>query len=299
MSLDGLVVVDKPGGLTSHDVVARIRHACRQRRVGHAGTLDPDATGVLLVGLGKVTRLLRFLQDGGKAYRGEIAFGVATDTLDASGSVLERQPMALTRDDVEAAAKRFVGEIEQTPPMVSAVKIGGRRLHELARAGEEIERAPRRVQIDRFEVEAFEPGPYPVASVVVECGSGTFVRSLAADLGAALGGCAHLGSLRRTRVGSFTLGEAHPLDAIEADPRSFVLPPVAAVRDLARIDVDAERARAVAHGAVFPAPALIGEDAGPGPFAVVGPDGSLLAVYERRRGALKPAVVLTPVEPSS
>jgi tRNA pseudouridine55 synthase len=294
----GLVVIDKPAGWTSHDVVAKLRKVYGQRRVGHAGTLDPDATGVLLVGLGRTTRLLRFLQESTKAYRGTVLFGVATSTLDASGDVLEQRPMPVTRDEVEAAASRFVGEIDQLPPMVSAVKIGGRRLHELARKGESVERAPRRVRVTRLDIEEFEPGPYPRATVLVECSSGTYIRSLAADLGEALDGLAHLTALRRLRVGSFTLDEAHPLEVVEADPDSFVLPPVTAMRDLQRLDVDVEQARAVAHGVTFPAPSLSpGEEpAGPGPFAMVGPDGELLAVYERRRSAVRPAVVLAPVE---
>src|SRR5262245_45547779 len=133
--IDGLVVVDKPAAWTSHDVVARMRRIYGQRRVGHAGTLDPDATGVLLLGLGRTTRLLRFLQESTKAYRARIVLGIATTTLDASGAVLDQRPMALTRADVERAVEEFVGEIEQLPPMVSAVHVGGRRLHELARAG--------------------------------------------------------------------------------------------------------------------------------------------------------------------
>jgi tRNA pseudouridine55 synthase len=291
---DGLLVVDKPAGWTSHDVVARVRKLYGQRRVGHAGTLDPDATGVLLVGLGRVTRLLRFLQAAGKAYDGMVRFGVATSTLDAAGDVLDRMPMDLTRAQVEACAARFVGDIEQTPPMVSAVKVDGRRLHELARAGEEVERAPRAVHVDRLEVLSFESGPYPSARVIVECSAGTYIRSLAADLGSALGGCAHLESLRRLRVGSFGLAEAHDLDAIAADPERTLLAPVDAVRDLERVSVDAEQARAVRHGATFTAGALAAE--GDGPFAVVDPDGGLLAVYERRGPGLKPSVVVaTPV----
>jgi len=287
---DGLVVVDKPTGCTSHDVVARLRKIYGQRKVGHAGTLDPDATGVLLVGLGRVTRLLRFLQVAGKTYRGTVRFGVATTTLDAAGEVLDRAPMSVSRDEVVAATKRFVGEIEQVPPMVSAVRVGGRRLHELARAGEEVERAPRAVTVRRFDVEDFEPGPYPLAAVLVECSSGTFVRTLAADLGAALGGCAHLESLRRLAIGTFDLDEAHTLEEIAADPAAAVLAPVVAMRDLERVDVDAERARAVAHGATFTASALAAT--GEGPFAVADPEGSLLAVYERRGAGMKPAVVL-------
>ncbi len=133
---DGLVVVDKPGGCTSHDVVASLRKVYGQRRVGHAGTLDPDATGVLLVGLGRVTRLLRFLQEHTKTYRGDVVLGVATSTLDAGGAVLDRRPMPVSREQVEAAARRFLGDGLQVPPMVSALKVGGRRLHDLARRGE-------------------------------------------------------------------------------------------------------------------------------------------------------------------
>jgi tRNA pseudouridine55 synthase len=174
--------------------------------------------------------------------------------------------------------------------MVSAVKIGGRRLHELARAGEEVERAPRRVRVDRFEIEAFEPGPYPEATVLVECGSGTYIRSLAADLGTALGGCAHLGELRRLRVGSFTLDESRPLADIEAAPDDAVLPLTTAMRDLERVDVDTEQERAVTHGVAVACGALAVD--GPGPYAVVGPEGGLLAVYEARGAALKAAVVV-------
>jgi len=287
---DGLVVVDKPAGFTSHDVVAKLRKIFGQRKVGHAGTLDPDATGVLLVGLGRATRLLRYLSESGKAYEGRIVFGIATSTLDAAGEVLDQRPMPIPRDEVERGLPRFLGDIEQLPPMVSAVKVGGRRLHELARAGEEVERAPRPVHVDRFDLVAFEPGPYPEADVEVECGSGTYVRSLAADLGVALGGCAHLKSLRRTRVGSFTLAESHPLTEIEADPHAVVLPLATAMRDLEPVDVDAEQARAVSHGVSFAAGALTVH--GDGPFALIGPDGDLLAVYDTRGAALRPAVVV-------
>jgi tRNA pseudouridine55 synthase len=293
---DGLVVVDKPAGCTSHDVVAKLRKAYEQRRVGHAGTLDPDATGVLLVGLGRATRLLRFLQEAGKSYEGRIVFGIATSTLDASGEIVEQQPMPLARADVEAAVTRFVGELEQLPPMVSAVKVGGRRLHQLARAGVDVERAPRRVRVDRFDVLDFEPGPYPEATVLVECGSGTYVRSLAADLGVALGGCAHLALLRRLAIGSFTLAEAHPLDEIVSKPDRAVLSLATAMRDLEQIDVDEEQARAAHHGIAFPAGAL--GETGAGPFALVAPGSELVAVYERRGAACKPAVVMATADNS-
>ena len=289
---DGLVVVDKPAGWTSHDVVGKLRRVYGQRKVGHAGTLDPDATGVLLVGLGRATRLLRFLQEQGKAYRGRIRFGIATTTLDAAGEVLEQHPMPLTPDDVRAAMTAFVGDIEQLPPMVSAVKVGGRRLHELARKGEEVERSLRPVHVDVFALEEFESGPYPEAAVLVECGSGTYVRTLAADLGTALGGCAHLCALRRLRVGSFTLDEARTIEQIEADPDAAVLSLPVAMRDLERIALDTEAERAVSHGVAFAPGALA--TVGDGPYALVGGGGELLAVYEKRGSGLRPAVVVAP-----
>ena len=290
-TVEGLVVVDKPAGCTSHDVVARLRRVYGLRRVGHAGTLDPDATGVLLLGLGRATRLLRFLTETGKVYRGEVAFGVATDTLDAAGTETARGPMpAATGADLEGVLPRFLGSIAQIPPMVSAIKVEGRPLHERARKGEVVERAPRTVRIDRIEVESFTPGEFPRAQLLVECGSGTYIRSLAADLGEALGGCAHLAWLRRLRVGPFPVEEARTLEEIAENPEKALLPMVEAVRHLTRIDVDGETARGVSHGAVFPVTALGGDESGP--FAVVGPDGRLLALYEKGRAAARALVVL-------
>jgi tRNA pseudouridine55 synthase len=291
--LHGLLVVDKPAGWTSHDVVAKLRGACGQRRIGHAGTLDPDATGVLLVGLGRVTRLLRFLQDDSKAYRADVVFGIATDTLDASGRETDRRIMPITRGDLERASARFVGDVEQVPPMVSAVKVGGRRLHELARHGKDVDRPPRTVHISRLDVEDLVPGDHPVATIRVECGSGTYIRTLADDLGRALGGFAHVRSLRRLRVGGFTLDDAHPLDAVLADPSAYVLTPADAMRAMARVEVDDDGDRAaIAHGTVFAAGTIADRADGPGPFAMVDRGGALLAVYERRDSRLKPAVVL-------
>jgi tRNA pseudouridine55 synthase len=294
--IDGLLVVDKPAGWTSHDVVAKLRGATRQRRVGHAGTLDPDATGVLLVGLGRVTRLLRFLQETTKEYRGVVSFGVATTTLDAAGDEVARAEMPITEAEVRAAMLGFVGDIEQVPPMVSALKVDGRRLHELAREGKDVARAPRPVRIDRYQLESFTPGVFPGATVRVECSSGTYVRSLAADLGTALGGYAHLAALRRLRVGAFTLADATELDVLVTDPAPHVLAPSAALRGMEMHAVSPTCAAQIATGRVFhdvdpPAP-LVGE----GPFAFVDDTGALLAVYERRDGRLKPSVVL-PVDP--
>jgi tRNA pseudouridine55 synthase len=283
----GLVVVDKPAGITSHDVVARCRRVFGQRQVGHGGTLDPGATGVLLVGLGGATRLLRFLGDLPKSYEGELVLGVETTTLDADGEVVATHDMSgVGVDDVRAAARRFVGRIEQVPPMVSAVKVGGRRLHALARSGVEVERAARPVVIHRLDV---APGDGPgFFRLSVDCSSGTYVRSLAADLGAALGGGAHLRGLRRLAVGPFTVADARPLDQLGPDD---VLPPARAVPHLGRVAVDGATAGAVRHGAVLRA-AETGMR-GEGPWAVVDGEGALLAVYERRPdGTAKPSVVL-------
>ncbi|MGI8808171.1 MAG: tRNA pseudouridine(55) synthase TruB [Acidimicrobiales bacterium] len=286
MSIDGLAVVDKPAGCTSHDVVGRCRRIFGQKKVGHGGTLDPDATGVLLVGLGRATRLLRFLAPLPKSYVAEVVLGAATSTLDDSGAVLATWDMSgVGLDDVRAAATAFVGDIEQIPPMVSAVSVGGRRLHELARAGIEVERAPRPVTIHRIEVYlASEPGAFRIE---VDCSSGTYVRSLAADLGTALGGGAHLRRLRRTAVGAFTVEQAVSLDDLGPDA---VLPPAAAVGHLPDVVADAPMAEAVSYGKVLDV-----DWPGDGPWAVLGEGGALLAVYERTPdGRTKPSVVLNP-----
>ncbi len=271
----GLVVVDKEPGWTSHDVVARCRRLFGQRRVGHAGTLDPDATGVLLLGLGRVTRTLRFLTALGKRYEAEVVLGTATSTLDASGEVVGTWDMTgVTLADVQRVAATLTGPIQQVPPMVSAVKVGGRRLHELARAGVEVPRAAHPVTVDRFDV--FESGDAPgVYRVVVECSSGTYVRVLAADLGAALGGGAHLRALRRTRVGSFGQEEARRLDELT---EARILTPVQALRDLSQVEVDDAVARQVSHGLALDKVALGAP--GAGPWALVDRRGQLLAVYE-------------------
>lgn len=281
----GVAVVDKEAGWTSHDVVARARKVLGTRKVGHAGTLDPDATGVLVLGVGRATRLLRFLTALPKTYTTTVVFGVETDTLDASGEVTARHDMSgLSAEAVSEAAARFVGEIEQIPPMVSAIKVDGRRLHELAREGIEVERAARPVTIHRLTTSGFDPDG-PTVELEVECSSGTYIRTLAADLGTALGGGAHLRDLCRTRIGSFGLGEARPVDRLE------LLAPVDGLRDVAAVTVDADTAAAVAHGKVL-ADDLVASGE-PGPWRVIGPEGDLLAVYARHReSSLKPAVVL-------
>jgi tRNA pseudouridine55 synthase len=298
--VDGLLVVDKPAGWTSHDVVARCRKRFGLRRVGHGGTLDPDATGVLLVGLGRATRLLRFLAGWPKSYTGEVVLGIATSTLDASGDVTGRWDMSsVTVDAARRAAQGLTGTISQVPPMVSAIHVSGRRLHQLAREGVEVERPPRMVTVSRFSVEpaaegatAARPGDNPVFAVQVECSSGTYVRSLAADLGAALGGGGHLRNLRRTAVGPFRIADAVRLDAVSVD---HVLAPIAALRGMPTAKVDEPVAIAVGHGRVL-GRAELGVE-GPGPWAVIDAGGELLAVYEPHRdGRTKPVLVLTPAD---
>jgi tRNA pseudouridine55 synthase len=289
----GFVVVDKEPGWTSHDVVARCRRIFGQRRVGHAGTLDPDATGVLLVGLGRATRLLRFASALGKTYSGEVVLGVATSTLDAAGTVVSRHDMgSVTLEDVQAAATALTGRINQVPPMVSAVKVGGRRLYDLEREGVEVERVARPVTVTRFDVaETEEPGVYRIE---VACSSGTYVRVLAADLGEALGGGAHLRALRRLSVGSFSLDESHPL--AELDP-SLVRPPAELLRDYPAVTLDGELELAVRHGKVLDRSEL--GIAGDGPWVLLGEAG-LLAVYEAKGvERAKPAVVMLPAESPS
>jgi tRNA pseudouridine55 synthase len=288
--IDGLVVVDKPRGWTSHDVVARCRRIFGQRRVGHSGTLDPGATGVLLVGLGRATRLLRFLTALGKSYEGEVVLGVATSSLDDEGEETGRWDMSdVSVAQVRVAAAGLVGEILQVPPMVSAVKVGGQRLHALARRGVEVERQARPVIVERFDVAApVEPGIFPFT---VTCSSGTYVRSLAADVGAALGGGAHLRNLRRTAVGSFGVSEACTLEALERSAQAAVLPPAAAMRDYAHVEVPSDVAELVHHGRPLDR-ALVADQDGAGPLAVLDESGQLLAVYESDGTALKAAVVL-------
>jgi tRNA pseudouridine55 synthase len=272
----GMVVVDKEAGWTSHDVVSRCRRIFGQRRVGHAGTLDPDATGVLLVGLGRFTRMLRFLTSLGKSYEGEVVLGSATTTLDASGEVVGEWDMgAVTLEQVRAAATTLTGDILQVPPMVSALKVGGQRLHVLARAGIEVEREPRPVSVERFEVWPAPSGEQGVFRIEVDCSTGTYIRVLAADLGIALGGGAHLRNLRRTRVGSFGLAESTNLDLLTP---AQVLTPAQALRDMPQVEVGSEVTKLVSHGLALDKVAL--GAAGDGPWAIVDHAGRLLAVYE-------------------
>lgn len=278
----GIAVIDKEAGLTSHDVVARARKLLDTRKIGHSGTLDPDATGVLILGVGGATRLLRFLTALPKRYVADVVLGVETTTLDAAGEVTEVHDMStVTTEDVAAAATAFVGEIEQVPPMVSAIKIDGKRLHELAREGTEVERKPRPVVIHKLDIDQ-SVSPRAHFSMVVECSSGTYVRTLAADLGAALGGGAHVATLRRTAIGSFTEAEARLLADIE------LLTPAEGLRDYPAVVVDSEASAAVRQGR------RIDQDLfeGAGPWRLLEADDQLVAMFERVDGVARSAVVL-------
>lgn len=277
----GLVIVDKPSGMTSHDVVSVLRKQLGERRIGHAGTLDPDATGVLLVGVGYVTRLLTFLSGLDKIYTAQIVLGSATSTLDSSGKVTATHDMSsITLEEIRrVVAENFVGEIKQVPPMVSALKVDGVRLHELARQGVEVERAARDLTIHSFKVLGM-PEPC-VVDVEVHCSSGTYIRSLADDLGRALGGSAHLRNLRRISVGSFLLSECSRLEDV------VVHAPITAVRTMSRIVADEQMQAMIKHGRELE------KFDSPAPWVLVDASNAVLAVYEpSASGRAKPSVVM-------
>ncbi len=277
--VSGCAIVDKPAGMTSHDVVDRLRRALGTRKVGHAGTLDPDATGVLVLGVGRATKLLQFVAGADKTYVCEVVFGVETSTLDAAGEVTATHDMSgLTPGRVEAAVEAFVGDILQTPPMVSAIKVDGKRLHELARQGIEVDREARPVTV--FSLDTAATDDPLVYTMSVHCSSGTYVRSLGADLGTALGGGAHIRSLRRLSVGAFGIDEASTLD----DPR--LLPVSEMLRGMPRIEVDDTVAAVVRNGRP------LGPSSGSGRLAICGDDGEVIAIYEAVDGQLKPVKVL-------
>ena len=268
----GFLLVDKESGWTSHDVVAKVRGALGGK-VGHAGTLDPMATGLLVLGLGRATRLLRFVQSFPKVYEATAVFGVATDTLDADGAVIDRAPLPVTQQDLDPLLERFTGRILQVPPMVSARRVEGRRLYELAREGKIVEREARPVDIYELEIIDIAPSDYPEVHFRLTCGSGTYVRALADDLARALGGRAHLSSLRRTRNGSLDVADAYPVGSIvdaaaSTELDSMVLAPARALDELPGFTVDPEFASAVRSGAAIPA------------TAVDAPDGSLVRLLE-------------------
>lgn len=285
-------MVDKPGGMTSHDVVARMRRIAGTRRVGHGGTLDPMATGVLIVGVERATRLLTYVSGSDKTYTATIRLGEATVTDDAEGEVVSRASAAgVTESAVRAALLAFVGDVDQIPSAVSAIKVKGVRSYARVRQGEQVELAARRVTIRRLEVTGVRTGGGDTVDVdvVVECSSGTYIRAIARDLGAVLGVGGHLTALRRTAVGGFTLAEAATLEELaeRPDPVTLTLS-AAALRFFTRREADEAEAKVLSHGGPLAPVGLAG------PYAVFGPDGAVIAIVTEREGRARADVVLAP-----
>ncbi|GGS46438.1 tRNA pseudouridine synthase B [Planobispora rosea] len=283
----GLIIVDKPAGWTSHDVVGKLRGIAGTRRVGHAGTLDPMATGVLVVGVEKATRLLGHLALTEKGYDGTIRLGQSTNTDDAEGEVTATASAAgVAEEDVRAGIAALTGRIMQIPPQVSAIKVNGERAYKRARAGEEVELQARPVTVSGFEVTGLRrEGDLLDLDVSVTCSSGTYIRALARDLGVSLGVGGHLTSLRRTRVGPYDLSMARTIE--ELGRECVILPMAEAVAAaFPRREVTAEEASRVAHGGRLPAAGL-----GAGPIGVFGPDGTLVALVEEHGGTAKSLAV--------
>ncbi|MGQ9598224.1 MAG: tRNA pseudouridine(55) synthase TruB [Anaerolineae bacterium] len=293
--LSGILNVDKPRGMTSHDVVDVIRRLAGQRRVGHAGTLDPMATGVLLVCLGQATRVAEYLMASPKRYRATIVFGAATDTFDAEGKIVsEGGRTDFAREEIEATLARFLGRIEQVPPMYSALKREGQTLHRLARQGKTVERSPRWVEISEIVVLAWTP---PELIIEVACSPGTYLRSLAHDLGQRLGSGAHLAALVRLSSGRFTLGEAVSLERLEeafghGQETKYLIPMDEALLDWPALIVSMEEARRIAQGQAvhLNSPISVEERA---LCRSYGPDGQFLAImtYDAKTNLWRPRKV--------
>ncbi|MFI7605438.1 tRNA pseudouridine(55) synthase TruB [Micromonospora sp. NPDC049366] len=293
MSADGLIVVDKPSGMTSHDVVARIRRLARTRRVGHGGTLDPMATGVLVIGVGRATRLLTYVIGAGKSYTATIRLGQATVTDDAEGDVIATTPAGLVTDAaIRDALAALTGEIDQVPSAVSAIKINGQRAYKRVREGESVELPARRVTVSRLELLAVRRDEPDVVDVDVDvtCSSGTYIRAIARDAGLALGVGGHLTALRRTAVGGFTLAEAATLDELEQRAPEVVTLPLAAAADrfFPRRDATSAEAVVLSHGGPLEATGIAG------PYAVFDPAGGLVAIVSEREGRARAEIVLAP-----
>jgi len=288
----GLLNIHKPAGPTSHDVVARIRRLTRVARVGHAGTLDPLAEGVLVICLGQATRLSEYAMRSPKQYRARVRLGIATDTYDGEGRVVEEHSLDdLTAGRIAAALDAFRGEILQVPPMYSAIQQDGRRLYDLARQGREVPREARQVTIGALRLVEWTP---PDVTLDVTCSPGTYIRSLAHDLGAALGVGGHLAGLVRVASGAFRLADAVPLAAFEAAAaagtwRQYLLPPERALAGLPVLRLAEEDAQCIRHGGAIPARLEASGEA-----AASGPDGNLLAIVEARDGRWWPVKVFSP-----
>jgi tRNA pseudouridine55 synthase len=277
---EGVLLVDKPPGMTSHDVVDVVRKRLGTRKVGHAGTLDPMATGLLVLGVGRGTRLLRFLGSLPKTYEGTARLGVETSTLDAEGEVTAERPVTAAESDIRGAMSSLLGDSLQVPPAYSAVKVGGRKLYEAARRGEVLEAPARPIHVDAFELIALHA---PDIDFRVTCSGGTYVRVLLADVGAALGCGAHLTRLRRTAIGSLRATEGVEPSLVETP-----LPLERAVAHLPRLELSAEETVAAGHGRVLGPAGILG------PYAVFAPGGALIGVYEDEGPKARPQVILAP-----
>jgi len=281
-AFEGLILIDKRAGITSHDVVDEVRRALGTRKVGHAGTLDPMATGLLVVGVGRATRLLRYFGELAKMYEGTGRLGEETDTLDADGTIVRTSEVSVSRAELDAAAASMVGQTMQTPPAFSAVKVGGRKLYEAARAGEVLEAPSRPIRVDAFDVRAFSE---PDFDFVLTCSGGTYVRRLVADLGASLGCGAHLIRLRRTAIGPYRVEDAEPQPP---EVLGGVIALDRAVRHLPRVELTPEEAEAAGFGRIL-GPAGI-----EGPYGVYGPPDRLVGIYRDDGAKARPEVILAP-----
>ncbi|HWD04782.1 MAG TPA: tRNA pseudouridine(55) synthase TruB [Amycolatopsis sp.] len=289
----GLLIVDKPAGMTSHDVVARARRIMGTRKVGHAGTLDPMATGVLVLGIERATKLLGHLALDRKTYVATLSLGRSTSTDDAEGEILtDADPAALAKisdEQLTEGVAALTGDIQQVPSAVSAVKVDGKRAYARVRAGEDVVLPPRPVTVYRFDVLAVRREDDRIElDAVVECSSGTYVRALARDLGAGLGVGGHLLALRRTTVGPFTLARARTLDQLEQTPELSLDLDAAVAAAFPRRDVDAAAAKAVRHGRAIPAAGIEGT------YGLFAPDGRVLALAADAEGVARSVVVLLP-----
>ena len=276
----GIIIMDKPEEWTSMDVCAKLRGVFHEKRIGHAGTLDPMATGVLPVFVGRATRAVEFAAGGEKEYVAGLRLGQVTDTQDATGMVLETRPVTVSRQELEDVLERFRGEIQQIPPMYSAVKINGKKLYELAREGREVERKPRRVTIYDLKVEG-QTGPADY-SLRVRCSKGTYVRTLCHDVGQALGCGGCMSSLRRTMAAGYTLAEAVTLEQVQQreDPGELLLPVDSCFRHLPTLELTAAQAKRVRSGAAFTFPRE-------GTWRAYSPEGEFLAVCRGVDGQLR------------
>lgn len=287
---NGFLILDKPQGITSNQGVGYVKKATGVKKVGHAGTLDPLATGALVMGIGNVTRLIRYIQEQPKEYVATAKFGVGTDTLDSDGEVTSTTDLDIAVEDLEQIAPRFTGTIMQVPPMVSALKHEGKRLHELARAGETVDREPREVHVHELEILEVGPGPHPSVRIRCVVGKGTYVRSLVDDMAQVLGGNAHVTALRRTRIGGLRASNGVTLDDLH-NWKDYFLDPNEALGHLDEVKVVDGDAALVRNGARFDSGPMT-EPAADTPFRVVDGEGRLMAVYRVINGEACSDVVL-------